>query len=130
MAAATDLRHLGEDVSDQRIRFQILANLLPEYEPLVTTLTHSSGRTDLKHLKETILAYEKKLATRKPVPVPAPPITLPSTPVASSTSVAYASTAMHIKSIPYADRKCTECGKTGHLVEKYWFVRPELRPKH
>jgi len=118
MAAATDLRHLGEDVSNQHIRSQILANLLPEYESLVTTLTHSSGRMDLKHLKEAILTYEKKLATRKPVPVSAPPITLPSTPVASSTLVAYASTTTHIESIPYADRKCTECGKTGHLVEK------------
>jgi len=51
--------------SDQHIRFQILGNLLPEYEPLVPTLTHVSGRSDLKHLKEAILAYEKKLATRK-----------------------------------------------------------------
>lgn len=40
MAAATDLRYLGEDASDQRIRFQILGNLLPEYDALVTALTH------------------------------------------------------------------------------------------
>jgi len=121
MAAATDLRHLGEDVSDQRIRFQILANLLPEYEPLVTTLTHASGRSDLKHLKEAILGYEKKLAMRKAVPRPVlpNPITLP------STSVAYASTATS-----NADRKCTECGKTGHLVDRCWFANPELCPKH
>jgi len=130
MAAATDLRHLGEDLSDQRIRFQILANLLPEYELLVTTLTHASGRSDLKHLKEAILGYEKKLAMRKPMPGPilSNPITLP------STSVAYASTATSTATStekpPYADRKCTECGKTGHLVDKCWFAHPELRPKY
>jgi len=88
-----------------------------------------SSRSNLKHLKEAILAYEKKLATRKLVPGPAltpvvPPITLP------GTSVAYASTATSTEGIPYSDRKCTECGKTGHFVDKCWFARPELHPKH
>jgi len=39
IAAATDLKYLGEDVSDQKIKWQILANLLPEYATLVMTLT-------------------------------------------------------------------------------------------
>lgn len=34
VVAASDLRYLGEDVSDQRIKFQILGNLLPELEAL------------------------------------------------------------------------------------------------
>ena len=40
VAPATDLRYLGEDVSDQKIKWQILVNLLPEYASLVTTLTN------------------------------------------------------------------------------------------
>ena len=40
LTAASDLKHLGEDISDQKIKWQILANLLPEYAPLVTTLTN------------------------------------------------------------------------------------------
>jgi len=88
-----------------------------------------SGRSDLKHLKEAILAYEEKLAMSTLVPGLAltpvvPPITLP------GTSAAYASTATSTEGIPYSDRKCTECGKRGHLVDKCWFERPELRPKH
>ena len=34
---AMDLRHLGEGLSEQKIKWQILANLLPEYASLVRT---------------------------------------------------------------------------------------------
>ena len=38
--AAADLRPLGEDVSDQKIKWHIWANLLPSYHALVTTLSN------------------------------------------------------------------------------------------
>lgn len=83
--AASNLQYLGEDVSDQRVKFQILGNLLPEFEALVTTLTYAGDASrydDLRRLREAILAHEKKLAAKNLLAASpaAPPAITPSIP--------------------------------------------------
>ena len=39
-AAASDIRCLGEDLSDQKVKWQILGNLLPTFDALATTLCY------------------------------------------------------------------------------------------
>ena len=93
VAAATDLRYLGEDVSDQKIKWQILANLLPEYASLVTTLTNldrDDDPLDVRDIKESCMREERIMNRRAavlllqqpPAPITAPPAPPAPAPVA------------------------------------------------
>jgi len=72
---------------------------------------------DLRHLRKAILAHEKKIAAKKllavcPAALSAIIPSIPTTP-----SIAYAT--VFFEKIPYSEPKCIECGKTGHLTDKY-----------
>ena len=51
-STTTNLRYLEEDVSDQKIKWLILANLIPEYASLVTTLTNLSRDDDPRDVRD------------------------------------------------------------------------------
>ena len=109
---ATGIRNIGDDISDQKISFQILGHLLSEFAPLVTTLTNIDGATlnlDLIALREAILREESTLTKLKmqtgataipatgpplpavPVPVQLPPTSgLPTIPMAHASQAAVA----------------------------------------
>jgi len=72
IAAATDLRFLGENIHDQKIKWQLLGNLLPEYAGLVTALTNldtEENPMSIEELKVRILTEERMLIHRKVLPV-------------------------------------------------------------
>ena len=125
ISAASDLKHLGVDVSDQKVKWQILANLLPEYAPLVTTLTNldrDHDPLDIADLRESCLREERiihrcALLSQPAVPVPAP---IPSASDTTAPSVALAASSRPIR--------CHECGVLGHTVRDCWIRYPELRP--
>ena len=65
---ANEIRDMGDDISDQKVKFQILGHLLPEFAPLVTTLMNIDGATlslDMKTLREAIIREEHSLARNK-----------------------------------------------------------------
>lgn len=122
VSLANEIRDMGDDISDQKVKFQILGHLLPEYAPLVTTLTNMDGATlalDLKTLREAILREERTIAKNKgqsaPNPLaahtPAPVPVLPSIPVANASRIV-----------------CSACNTPGHSVNSCWIRHPELRP--
>ena len=136
VAAATDLRYLGEDVSDQKIKWQILANLLPEYASLVTTLTNldrDDDPLDVRDIKESCMREERIMNRRAavlllqqpPAPITAPPAPPAPAPVAYAASSSNRGTASASSS---GTRRCEECGLSGHTVQTCWVRYPELQP--
>ena len=131
VAAATDLRYLGEDVSDQKIKWQILANLLPEYASLVTTLTNldrDDDPLDIRDIKESCMREERIMNRRAAVLLlqqpPAPAVAAQPAPVAYVAS----SSATGAASSTSGTRRCEECGLSSHAVQTCWVRHPELRP--
>ena len=93
---------------------QILGHLLPEFAPLVTTLSNLDGQTkelDLRTLRESILREENVIAKRlendkqQPAPLPAIPL---------------AHSAQNVG--------CSHCGNSRHSVERCWKRHPERKP--
>ena len=136
VADATDLRYLGEDVSDQNIKWQILANLLPQIASLVTTLTNldrHDDRLDIRDIKESCMREERIISWRAAVLLlqqpPAPTTTAPSAPALAP--VAYAASSSintSTASTSTSARCCEECGLSSHTVQTCWVRHPELRP--
>lgn len=66
--SASDLKYLIEDISDQKIRWQILGNLFSDFNALVTTLsnidTHESPLC-ISFLREAMLREEWQISLRK-----------------------------------------------------------------
>ena len=112
---AAEIRNMGDDISDQKIKFQILGHLLPEFAPLVTTLTNLDGQTrelDLRTLRESILREENAIARRLGSDRDKqPPPALPAFPLAHSAQIG-----------------CSHCGNSRHSVEQCWKRHPELKP--
>jgi len=71
LAAATDLHFPGENIQDQKIKWQLLGYLLPEYAGLVTALTNldtGENPMNMKELKVRISTEEWMLIHRKVFP--------------------------------------------------------------
>ena len=68
ITAASELKDLGEDISDQKIKYQILGHLAPDYDSLVTTLstvdTDNSPLT-VREIREYILREETTIKQKK-----------------------------------------------------------------
>lgn len=74
--AAADLLSLGEDVSNQKIKCHILANLLPSYHALVTTLSNIDTEDrplTVQSLKEAVLREERQIQQTPSAVAPAAP---------------------------------------------------------
>ena len=118
VTVANEIRNLGDDLSDQKIKFQILGHLLPEFAPLVTTLTNLDGQgrdLDLRSLREAILREENSLQKRQeniPPKTPAAP-TLPPVQMAHATQ---------------SSSGCSHCGNLRHSGDQGWIKHPELKP--
>lgn len=68
MVAANEFKDLREDVSDQKIKFQILGHLYPEFDLLVTTVSTVDTEADplsLKEVRDSILQQETTIAGKK-----------------------------------------------------------------
>ena len=84
--AVSNLKCLGEDISNQKIKWQILTGVLPEFHTLVTTLSNiytPKNLMSLPALKEAVLHEEQLLLQQKSL-TPAPPPTLTQTSSAST----------------------------------------------
>ena len=79
ISLANEIYYMGDNINDQKVKFQILGHLLPGFAPLVTTLTNMVGATlalDMKTLREAVLREERTIAKYNgqlaPAPLPAP----------------------------------------------------------
>lgn len=129
ITAASELRDLGEDVSDQKVKFQILGHLCPEFDSLVTTL--STVDTDdqpltIKDIREAILREELTISRKKTriLQTQTPPLPLTPATAAPTNSTATAFPAVSPSSRP----RCTSCGIRSHSTENCWHLHPEKAP--
>ncbi|RPB21350.1 hypothetical protein L211DRAFT_443734 [Terfezia boudieri ATCC MYA-4762] len=113
---ASELRFLGEDLSDQKIKWQILGNLLPEYNALVTTLSNIDTPTTpmtVAAIREAILREERQILLKKnPKQLTIPNLSLST----SFISQAQQNTALS---------KCPTCGRKSHTEKECWHKYPQ-----
>lgn len=70
-AAATKLQFLGKDLSDQKIKWQLLGNLNLDYNSLVTTLTNIDNEDhpmNIPVIREAILRKERMIMLHRSKP--------------------------------------------------------------
>ena len=124
--AASELRFLGEEVSDQKIKWQILGNLLPAFGPLVTTLSNidkPDAPTAIASLREAILREERQIAIRSLSSTPT--VNPSSTPVpASATSTMPPPTT----AFPSNTQRCPFCNLRSHTADNCWTKYPHKAP--
>jgi len=124
LAAATDLRFLGDNLHDLKIKWQLLGNLLPEYAGLVTALTNldtDDNPMTMEELKARILTEERMLIHRNVLPnhhapqphQPPPP---PPPPPAVYSAVTNTMT------------RCSACGVQNHHENECWRKYPDKAP--
>ena len=137
-SAASELRYLGEEISDQRVKWQILGHLLPEFGTLVTTLSNIDSPEvplSLSSLRESILPEERQLALRSLPPTPAPAATIsPSVPAA--TAPIHAPQVFDARSDNDNNKdgrtsrgRCPFCGLGTHAEKNCWHKYPDLTPE-
>lgn len=127
VSAATELRFLGEDISDQRIKWQILGNLHADYNTLVTTLTNIDGKNNVElevaDVKEAILREESMMKIRQERDALSNHSTTkdqqPQVSVAHKTQAIEA--AEEQRSVR-PKRKCPECGMMTHSFNNCWYA--------
>ena len=98
--AAADLRSLKEDGSDQMIKWHILANLLPSYHALVTTLSNIDTEDrplTVQSLKEAVFREERQIQQTPSAVAP----TAPAPPATSLPAPVYAAAAKPVPVPPY-----------------------------
>ncbi|RPB21005.1 hypothetical protein L211DRAFT_851889 [Terfezia boudieri ATCC MYA-4762] len=109
-AVASELKLLGEDISDQKIKWQLLGNLLPEYSPLVTTLSNmdtEQSPLDIQTVKKSIIREEKSISINTERKKEIMKIPSTSIPIHSATKA--------------SNEVCTNCGKPMYFQENYWY---------
>ena len=124
VAAAHELRDLGEDLSDQKIKFQVLGHLRPEFDSLVTTLSTvdtDASPLSLKSIRDSILREETTIARKKGRD---PVVLQPLTPQ----PVVYASASQTRQTRPSSGRKCPACGWGNHSIHDCWHLYPDRAP--
>jgi len=120
LAAATDLRFLGENIQDQKIKWQLLGNLLPEYAGLVTALTNldtDESPMNMEELKGRILTEERMLIDRKVLPDHHTPHVTQMPPPTSVYSAVEKKT-----------KRCPACGVPNHQEIECWHKHPDKAP--
>jgi len=118
--AVTDF--LGENIQDQKIKWQLLGNLLPEYAGLVTALTNldtDENPMNMEELKVRILTEEQMLIHRK-VLLNHKPNTPPVTQMPPPTSV--------YSAVEEKRKKCLACGISNHEEIECWHKHPDKVP--
>ena len=122
--AAELLKYLGEDISDQRIKWHILGNLLPEFGPLVTTLTNIDSPErpmDTRQIRDAIIREELSLQRNRAMQLSnTAPITMPNQTIVPYTSLATTNNGN--------TSKCSGCNRFGHSENRCWVLYPHLRP--
>lgn len=130
VSAASELRDLGEDVSDQKVKFQILGHLCPDFDSLVTTL--STVDTDdqplsIKDIREAILREELTISRKKSRLPASTTTTIPPSNPATSAPTNNAAAAFPAVS-PGRRPRCTSCSVRSHSAENCWHLHPEKAP--
>ena len=127
LAAATDLRFLGDNIQDQKIKWQLLGNLLPEYAGLVTALTNldtDENPMNMEEVKVRILTEERMLIHRKVLPDHNAPPRIPQPPPPSQmpppTSV--------YSAVEEKIQRCSACGVRNHQESECWHKHPDKAP--
>jgi len=121
-ASATDLRFLGENIQDQKIKWQLLGSLLPEYAGLVIALTNldtDENPMNMEELKVRILTEEQMLIRRKIV-LNHQPNTPPVTQMPPPTSV--------YSAVEEKRKKFPACGISSHQESERWHKHPDKVP--
>lgn len=123
ISAATELRFLGEELSDQKIKWQLLGNLLSlDYDSFVTTmlnLDEMEGEMTIKAIKEAIMRQEKMIqlqnerkGTNSSMPEMLRPIAATATAPGEQVE----------------KKRCSECGMLSHKIENCWYAHPDKAP--
>ena len=130
---SNEIRHMGDNISDRKMKFHIHGHLLPEFAPLVTTLTNIDNANlalDLKTLREAILREERTIIKNKvqslsppalPVPLAPLPLGNPLIPPMANASRSNAPRP------PF--HGCSHCGNSRHSSDSCWVKYPDLRPR-
>lgn len=120
LSAAAELRYLGENISENKVKWQILGNLHSDFNGLVTTLSNIdsvAAPLDIKAVRESIMREERQISLNKERLE-----ALPRSEKRVQPEVVFKT------SEKKEERNCTDCGGNSHTQERCWETHPNLRP--